>query len=53
MPVGLLAGAEAGDGVDGVSLLEHECCAEGGAEGGEFFRVDDALGDAGCAEDCD
>ena len=42
MPVGLLSGAEDCDVVDGLSFLEQHGRGECGAEGGDFFGVDEA-----------
>lgn len=44
MPVGLLSGAEDCDVVDGLSFLEQHGRGECGAEGGDFFGVDEAGG---------
>lgn len=50
VPVGLFAAAEDGDGVHVLSLLEDDGGGEGGAEGGQFFGVDEADGEAGAVQ---
>ncbi len=37
VPLGLLSGAEDGDGVDAIATVEDDGCSEGSAKGGQLF----------------
>ena len=53
MPVGLFAGAEDDEVVHVVPFLKQHCGGQGGAEGGEFFGVEEGAGVAVAVEECE